>query len=61
MGRKRLVISLDETEHATLMKTARDAGDTLSNWVRTALGLPSVRQGVKAPPPTGRKRVAKGK
>jgi hypothetical protein len=61
MGRKRLVINLDETEHARLMKTARDAGDTLSNSVRKALGLPSVRQGVKAPPPrAAKKRAAKG-
>jgi hypothetical protein len=49
MGRKRLVMNLDEVEHAALMKKARAGGDTLSNFVRKALGLQPVRQGIKAP------------
>ena len=58
-----MVINLDETEHARLMKTARAAGDTLSNFVRKALGLPAVRQGVKAAVAIGKARkkpAAKG-
>ena len=40
-------MNLDEAEHAALMKRARDGGETLSNFVRKALGLPPVQQGIK--------------
>jgi len=48
MGKKRLVIDLDENQHQGLSKDARAKGLTVSNYVRQAIGLPLERQGVKA-------------
>jgi len=61
MGKKRLVIDLEETEHAMLLSAARDGGATLSNYVRERLGLPLQRQGVKRPEGAPMKRVRKSK
>jgi hypothetical protein len=47
MGRKRLIVDLLETDHAELVKKARAAGLTVSNFVRQSCGLPLERQGVK--------------
>ena len=62
MALKRLIMNLDEAEHVALMKKARAGGDTLSNYVRKALGLPPVRQGIKASASAAksRRRPAKG-
>ncbi len=50
MGKKRLVIDLDESEHEALVKKARKASLTVSNYVRGAINLPMLRQGVKRAP-----------
>ena len=47
MGKKRLVIDLDEADHAALVKKARKSEMTVANFVRQAVGLPLQRQGVK--------------
>jgi hypothetical protein len=47
MGKKRLVIDLDEADHAALVKKARKAEMTVANFVRQAVELPLQRQGVK--------------
>jgi hypothetical protein len=49
MGKKRLVIDLNDVDHAELVKKARGAGLTVSNYVRKSTGLPLERQGVKRP------------
>ena len=56
MGKKRLVIDLEETDHAALVEAARGAQMTVSNYVRRALGLPLERQGIKRAAITGRSR-----
>jgi len=50
MGKKRLVIDLDESEHTELVAQARHVNMTLANYIRNAVDLPLQRQGVKAPP-----------
>jgi hypothetical protein len=57
MGKKRLVIDLDEGDHAALVKKARKADMTVANLVRQAVDLPLQRQGVKQTP---KKKPAKG-
>jgi hypothetical protein len=47
MGKKRLIVDLDEAEHKALMKKARALDMTLSNLVRSVLDLPLLKQGVK--------------
>ena len=54
MGKKRLVIDLEESDHSTLVAKARQADLTVSNYVRKALRLPLEKQGIK------RKRLGKG-
>jgi predicted HicB family RNase H-like nuclease len=49
MGKKRLIVDLDETEHRALVNSARAADMTVSNYVRKALSLPLLKQGVKRP------------
>jgi hypothetical protein len=49
MAKKRLIVDLDEVEHAGLVKSARAVDMTVSNFVRKALGLPLLKQGVKRP------------
>ena len=64
MGKKRLVIDLNDVDHAELVKKARSAGLTVSNYVRKSTGLPLERQGVKrpegSPKKNGRSVPAKG-
>jgi hypothetical protein len=45
MDKKRLVLDLGASQHAMLVKKARAADLTLSNYVRKALGLPPEHQG----------------
>jgi hypothetical protein len=62
MGKKRLIVDLLDVDHAELVQRARDAGLTVSNYVRRACGLPLEHQGkrrVEAPKVAPRK--AKGK
>ena len=49
MGKKRLVIDLNDVDHAELVSKARSASLTVSNFVRKSTGLPLERQGVKRP------------
>jgi hypothetical protein len=60
MGKKRLIVDLDETEHRALVNRARAIDMTVSNYVRKALELPLLKQGVKRPEPT-KKAAAKKK
>jgi hypothetical protein len=59
MAKKRLIVDLEETEHRALVKSARLLDVTVSNYVRKALGLPLLKQGVKRPEPA--KKAAKRK
>ena len=64
MGKKRLVLNLEEAHHKGLVDRARAAEMTVSNYVRKALGLPLERQGVKPNAPWSEKlakRPAKAK
>ena len=64
MGKKRLVIDLNDVDHAELVSKAREAGMTVANYVRKSTGLPLERQGVKrpeAPVPTGKVKAPKRK
>ena len=45
MGKKRLVIDLDETQHLALVRKARSVEMTVSNYVRKVLGFPPEHQG----------------
>jgi hypothetical protein len=56
MAKKRLIVDLDETEHRALVKSARSLDMTVSNYVRKALGLPLLKQGVKRPEPAKKAR-----
>ena len=62
MGKKRLVIDLNDVDHAELVKKARGSGLTVSNYVRKSTGLPLERQGVKrsevTPKKTARPKAA---
>lgn len=49
MGKKRVVIDLNDIDHGELVKGARKAELTISNYIRRAVGLPEERQGVKRP------------
>jgi hypothetical protein len=51
MGKKRLIVEVDETQHRKLLEEARSKDLTLSNYVRSALHLPLERQGVKSDSP----------
>jgi len=51
MGKKRLVIDLNDIDHAKLVEDAKAAGLTVSNYVRKSTGLPQERQGIKRPDP----------
>jgi hypothetical protein len=51
MGKKRLIVDLDETEHRGLVEDARALNMTVSNYVRKALSLSLLKQGVKRPEP----------
>ena len=53
MGKKRLVIDLEESDHSTLVAKARQADLTVSNYVRKALRLPLEKQGIKRKKPKG--------
>ncbi len=56
MGKKRLVIDLNDADHAALTHKARAAGSTVANYVRAAVGLPLERQGVKRAEPVSERR-----
>ena len=60
MGKKRLIVDLDETEHRALVNRARAVDMTVSNFVRKALALPLLKQGVKRQEPA-KKPAAKKK
>jgi hypothetical protein len=63
MGKKRMVIDLNDTDYLKVAESARSAGMTVSNFVRRAIGIPLERQGVKrveAPVKATRKRAATG-
>jgi hypothetical protein len=62
MGKKRMVIDLNDADYLKVAESARAAGMTVSNFVRKAVGIPLERQGVKrvTPPVKARKRAAKG-
>jgi hypothetical protein len=47
MGKKRLIVDLLDADHAELAGKAREAGMTISNFVRLACGLPLEHQGKK--------------
>ena len=47
MGKKRLIVDLLDVDHAELVRKARDAGLTVSNFVRQSCGLPLEHQGKK--------------
>lgn len=49
MGKKRLIVDLLDVDHAMLVKKARAAQMTVSNYVRQACGLPLEHQGKKRP------------
>jgi hypothetical protein len=51
MGKKRMVIDLNDTDYLKVSESARAAGMTVSNFVRQAIGIPLERQGVKRPEP----------
>jgi hypothetical protein len=58
MGKKRLIVDLDETEHRALVEDSRAADMTVSNYVRKALKLPLLKQGVKRPEPAKKAAAA---
>ena len=63
MGKKRMVIDLNDADYLKVAESARAAGMTVSNFVRKAVGVPLERQGVKRatrPAEKARKRAAKG-
>jgi hypothetical protein len=47
MGKKRLIVDLLDLDHADLVNRSREAGLTVSNYVRQACGLPLEHQGKK--------------
>jgi hypothetical protein len=47
MGKKRLIVDLQDVDHAELVRKARDAGLTVSNFVRQSCGPPLEHQGKK--------------
>jgi hypothetical protein len=61
MAKKRLIVDLDGAEHAGLVKSARAVEMTVSNYVRKALGLPLLKQGVKRVEPAKSAEVRKRK
>jgi hypothetical protein len=64
MDKKRLIVEMTQAEHSRLLGAARALGMTLSNYVRRALDLPEIKQGVKrtatARPAKAKKPAAKG-
>ena len=61
MGKKRLVIDLNDADHAKLVKDARAIGMTVANYVRRAVDLPLERQGVKRESPPELKKASRSK
>jgi hypothetical protein len=47
MGKKRIIVEVNEVDYKRLVEDARGVGATLSNYIRKAVGLPLERQGVK--------------
>jgi hypothetical protein len=50
MGRKRLIVEIDENDFLELREKARRLELSIANYVRKALVLPLERQGVKRQP-----------
>lgn len=61
MGKKRLVLEIDESQHRMLVNEARGGDMTLSNYIRSRLGLPLERQGVKTSVTTSSTQAKKAK
>jgi negative regulator of replication initiation len=59
MGKKRLVVDLDEYDYSVIAEKAGKSGLTLSNYVRKMMDLPLERQGVKRKTIPPRKKKAK--
>jgi hypothetical protein len=60
MGKKRMVIDLNDADYVKVAEAARSAGMTVSNYVRNAVGIPLERQGVKRVTPQVKKMRQKG-
>jgi hypothetical protein len=61
MGKKRMVIDMNDADYVRVAESARAAGMTIANFVRKAVGVPLERQGVKrVTPPAKKARKAKG-
>jgi hypothetical protein len=50
MGKKRLIVEIDENDFHDLREKARRLELSIANYVRKALALPLERQGVKRQP-----------
>jgi len=50
MGKKRLIVEIDENDFRTLRDAARHLELSLANYVRKKLALPLEKQGVKRQP-----------
>ena len=65
MGKKRLIVEVNEDHYRQILDKARAADMTVANYVRRALNLPLERQGVKGtlllPPDPTRGKKAKQK
>jgi hypothetical protein len=55
MGKKRMVIDMNDADYVRVADSARAAGMTVSNFVRNAVGVPMERQGIKRVTPPARK------
>jgi hypothetical protein len=58
MGKKRLVIDMEEADHALLVQWARQSEMTVANYVRNACSLPLEHQGKKRVPEPSKKSSA---
>jgi hypothetical protein len=61
MGKKRLIVDLDEAEHGAVSEKARAAKMSVANYVRRALDLPPVKWGVKRAEPAKKAAAASAK
>ena len=57
MGKKRLIIEVEDWEYEGLLEEARSMRKTMANLVRQSLGLTLKRQGVKSEQPLPKKRA----
>jgi hypothetical protein len=61
MGKKRLIVDLDEAEHGAVSEKARVAKMSVANYVRGALDLPPVKWGVRRAEPAKKAAAASAK